>query len=131
MDPISLIEAALVAGAAASAQETANQAVKDAYIGLKNLLKRLTADKPKFQVILDEHQAYQETDKKPIKEILIEMHADHDVDLLVAAQRVMLLVQPQQVDIGKFTIQNIGTVQGQNIGDDQQITQYFGNPSKA
>jgi hypothetical protein len=42
----------------------------------------------------------------------------------------MTLVQPQQIGMGKFTIQNTGTVQGQNIGDNQQITQYFGDPPK-
>jgi len=47
MDPVSLIEAALVAGAAASTQDVASQAVKDAYAGLKTLLNRLFADKPK------------------------------------------------------------------------------------
>lgn len=131
MDPVSMIEAALVAGATASAHETASQAVKDAYIGLKNLLKRLIVDKPEFQIILDEHQADHETYKKPIKEILSKMHAEQDAELLAAAQCVMMLVQPQQVDMGKFTIQNNSTVQGQNIGDDQQITQYFGSPPKA
>ena len=56
MDPISLIEAALVAGAAASANDTANQAVKDAYAGLKTSLSRLFAGKLKAQLILDEHE---------------------------------------------------------------------------
>ncbi len=52
MDPISLIETALVTGAATSAKDTASQAIKDAYSGLKMLLSRLFADKPKAQVIL-------------------------------------------------------------------------------
>lgn len=131
MDPVSLIEAALVAGAAVSAKDTASQAVKDAYNGLKTLLSRLFAEKPKAQVILAEHEANPETYEKPLKKLLTEAHADQDTDVLAAAERAMTLVQPQQVGMGKFTIQNTGPVQGQNIGDVQQITQNFGNPLKA
>jgi len=130
MDPVSLIEAALVAGAAASAKDTTSQAVKDAYTGLKTLLSRLFAEKPTAQVILDEHETDPATYEKPLKKLLIEAHADQDADLLAAAERVMTLVQPQQIGMGKYTIQNTGTVQGQNIGDSQQITQYFGDLPK-
>jgi hypothetical protein len=70
MDPVSLIEAALVAGAAASTQDVASQAVKDAYAGLKTLLNRLFADKPKAQVILEEHEADHETYQKPLKKLV-------------------------------------------------------------
>jgi hypothetical protein len=40
MDPISAILAALAAGAAAAAKETASSAIKDAYVGLKSLIKK-------------------------------------------------------------------------------------------
>ena len=40
MEPISLILAALAAGAAAAAKDTAGTAVKDAYEGLKALIKK-------------------------------------------------------------------------------------------
>jgi hypothetical protein len=40
MDPISLIIAALGAGALAGAKDTAGTAVKDAYQGLKTLIKK-------------------------------------------------------------------------------------------
>jgi hypothetical protein len=131
MDPVSLIEAALAAGAAASAQETTNQAVKDAYAGLKTLLSRLFVGKPKAEVILDEYETDHETYEKPLRKLLTEAQVDQETDLLAAAERVITLTQPQQIGMGKFTIQNTSTVQGQNIGDHQQITQYFENPSKA
>ncbi len=130
MDSVSLIEAALVAGAAAGAKDTTSQAVKEAYTGLKTLLSRLFAEKPHAQAILDEHETDPETYEKPLKNLLADAHADQDAELLAAAERVMALVQPQQIGIGKYTIQNTGTVQGQNIGDNQQIKQQFGNPPK-
>ena len=131
MDPVSLIEGALVAGATASAKDVASQAVKDAYTGLKTVLSRLFVDQPTAQVILAEHEADPQTYEKPLKKLLIEAHADQETELLDAAERVMTLVQPQQIGMSKFTIQNTGTVQGQNIGDHNTITQTFGNLPKA
>jgi hypothetical protein len=125
IDTVSIIEAALVAGAAASAKDTTSQAVKDAYTGLKTLLIRLFAENPHAQVILDEHKTDPETYEKLLKKLLIEAHADQDADLLAAAEHVMTLVQPQQVGMGKYTIQNTATVQAQNIGDHQQVIQHF------
>ena len=130
MDPVSLIEGALVAGATASAKDVASQAVKDAYTTLKSSLNRLFSGKPNAQVVLAEHERDPETYEQALKKLLAEVHADQDADLLAAAERVMTVVQPQQVGLGKFTIQNTGAVQGQNIGDRQQITQYFGDPPK-
>lgn len=131
MDPIYLIESALVAGAAASTQDTANQVVKDAYNSLKTLLSRFFADKPKAQVILDEHESDPETYEKPLKKVLTEAYADQNTELLTAAKQVIALVQPQQMGVGKYTIQNNGPVQGQTIGEHNTITQHFGNPPKA
>jgi hypothetical protein len=118
MDPVSLIETALVTGAAASAKDTASQAVKDAYTGLKSLLSRLFADKPNAQVILDEHEADPQTYKKPLKKLLTEAYADQYADLLAAAEHLMTLVQPQQIGTGNITIQNTGTMRVK-----QQISQ--------
>ena len=131
MDPVSLIEAALVAGAAASVKDTTTQAAKDAYTGLKTLLSHLFAEKPHAQVILDEHKTDPETYEKPLKKLLTEAHADQDADLLAAAERLLTLVQPQQAGLGKFTIQNNASVQGQTVGDYNAITQQFGDLPKA
>ena len=46
VDPASLIVAALAAGAVAGAQNTATEAVKDAYAGLKALVQRRIAGRP-------------------------------------------------------------------------------------
>ena len=40
MEPVSLIIAALTAGAVAAAKDTAEKGVKDTYQGLKTLIKR-------------------------------------------------------------------------------------------
>lgn len=130
MDPVSLIEGALVAGAAASAKDTAGQAIKDAYAGLKTLLSRLFAEKPKAQVIIDEYEADPETYGKPLKKLLTEAHVEHEQEVLEAAQRVMNLVQPQQAALGKYNVQITGNVQGFAQGDHQQVAMHFGDIPK-
>jgi disulfide oxidoreductase YuzD len=52
MEPISLILAALAAGATGAAKDTAGTAVKDAYEGLKALIKKKFAEKGKTVDIL-------------------------------------------------------------------------------
>lgn len=132
MDLVSLIEAALVAGAAASTQDITSQTIKDAYTHLRTLLNHFFAEKPKAQDILDEHASDPETYEKPVKKMLTEAHVDQEADLLTAAQCIIALIQQSpQIGIGKYTIQNTGTVQGQNIADHQEIHQQFGNPPKA
>ncbi len=53
MEPISLIIAALVAGATAAAKDTAEKTVKDAYEGLKTLIKRKFEGDPLAQGLVD------------------------------------------------------------------------------
>lgn len=127
MDPVTLIESALVAGAAASAKDTANIAVKDAYSGLKSLIVRLFSGKPKARETLADHEEDPETYEKPLRKALIEAHIEQEQEILEAAQKLMTLVQPQQAGMGKYNVQNTGPVQGQVIGEHSQVTQYFGD----
>ncbi len=132
MDPISLIIAALVAGAAAAAQETSKQAVKDAYGGLKGLLKRRfeQKNKPEGEVALEKHEEKPEVWAPPLKATLLEAAADKDEEIIQAAQKLMALVDPQQAALGKFILQaqNVqGVVQAERI---DTLTQNFGNPPR-
>ena len=70
MEPISLILAALVAGVTAAAKDTAGKAVKDAYEGLKSLIKKKFADKGKADDsdIIDKHE--RKPDSKAVKALV-------------------------------------------------------------
>src|SRR5713226_5973678 len=125
MDSVTLIESALVAGAAASAKDTASTAVKDAYNGLKALIVRKFSGKSKAQEMLADHEEDPETYEKPLKKVLIEAHVEQEQEILEAARKLMTLVQPQQMGMGKYNIQNTGTVQGQVIGEHNQVTKHF------
>jgi hypothetical protein len=92
MDPITLIVAALAAGAAAGVQGTAASAVKDAYAGLKTLVKKRFAGRPDAELILARHERAPQTWQAPLAAELSEAGADRDRDLLAAAHALMDLV---------------------------------------
>lgn len=130
MDPVTLILTALSAGAAASVKDTASTAIKDAYSGLKALIKQKFADKPKAEAALLDYEDDAETYEKPLSKALIEERIDREKDILEAAQKLMMLVHPQQAAMGKYNVQITGNVQGYAQGDYQQVTMNFGNEPK-
>lgn len=125
MEPTTLILAALAAGAAAAAQDTASQAIKDAYAGLKALVQKRFAGKPEAEMVLTQHEKKPDVWQEPLKDALTETGANKDEEIIRQAQQVMKLVNPQQVSQGKYNIQ-IGEGKGIVIGDNAQVTQNFG-----
>ena len=130
MDPLSLILAAITAGASASAKDTASALIKDTYQGLKALIQRKFEGKPNAQAALVEYEEDPETYEKPLKKALLETHMDTEHDVIEAAQHVMTLIQPQQAAMGKYNIQNTGPVQGQVVGDHANVAMHFGDSPK-
>jgi hypothetical protein len=130
MDPITLILTALAAGAGAGVKDTASSAITDAYNGLKTLIQRKFGDHQKTQTALIDYEEDPETYEKPLRKILTTHPFAQDDEIITAAQHLMTLIQPQQASMGKYNIQNAGTVQGQVIGDHANVTQHFGDQSK-
>ncbi|MCC5607198.1 hypothetical protein LC612_10455 [Nostoc sp. CHAB 5834] len=95
MDPISLIIAALGAGAIAAAKDTAGTAVKDAYQGLKTLIKKKFESEPKAQMVLEEHETDPETYNAPLKKKLAEAGADKDQEIIKLAENLLNQVKEQ------------------------------------
>jgi hypothetical protein len=89
MDPITLIVAALAAGAAAGAGDAASQAIKDAYAGLKALLKRRFAGNAEAEKTLADHAADPETNEKPLAEQLEAAGAQDDAQIVRAAEELL------------------------------------------
>ena len=131
MDPISLIISALVAGTTAAFKDTTGQAVKDAYSGLKTLLKRKFAGKPAAEVALDQHEEKPEVWKEPLRQALTETGAGQDEEVIKAAQGLLEQVDPEGARSGKYNTTIHGNVYGMIQGDHAQLTQNFGEtPSK-
>ena len=112
MDPISLILAALVAGAAKAAADLA----PDAYNGLKALIKRKFAGEPKAEMVLEEHETDPETYEAPLKKKLAEAGADKDEEIIKKAQELLKQLKPEEAAAGKFNIKVEGDIKG-IVGD--------------
>src|SRR6266566_1086791 len=116
MDPMSLLLAALTAGATATAQDTASQAIRDGYAGLKALILKRFAGKQTAETALTEYEKDEKTWKKPLQKALTEVGADRDEAVLQQAQLVLKQVNPEQGSQGKYNI-NIGEAKGNALGD--------------
>jgi hypothetical protein len=130
VDPSSVIEVALVVGAAAGAKDTASTAIKDAYQALKTLVKTRLAGRPAAEVVLAGHEAAPRTWREPLVAELSSVGVD--AELLAAAQALLELVGrtgpapekystdlrgAQGVQVGEHNhqfnvVQNSGTIEG-------------------
>jgi hypothetical protein len=86
MDPITIIVTALVAGAAAGLKPTAEQVVKDAYAGIKVIIKRKYA---RVSVDTLEGDPASEARKSVVREDLQKANAGEDAELLLQAKAVL------------------------------------------
>ena len=125
MDPFTLLLGALSLGAIEAVKETASQAVKDTYAGLKTAIQNRFADDPKAEMVLTEYEKDAETWVKPLQKHLTEYGLVEDEEVMHRAQQVMNLVQPHQLFQGKFNIQ-AREMHGTVIGDNANVQQHFG-----
>lgn len=121
MEPLTLIVAALVAGAA----KAAGDAVPDAYTGLKALIKRKFAEDPKAEMVLEEHESDPETYEAPLKKKLAETGADQDEEIIQAAQKLLKQLNPEAAATGKYQVEFQGEVKGAQVGDHNTQTNTF------
>jgi hypothetical protein len=110
VDPISMIAAALLAGAAAAASKVASKAVLEAYDGLKQLLRARFAGKPSAEMVLDEFETEPEVWAAPLKKRLQEIDVANDHDLLTAAQRLERTLAEAQPGTGGVGIRDARNV---------------------
>ncbi|WP_414578856.1 hypothetical protein [Anabaena sp. CCY 9402-a] len=125
MDPISLVIAALGAGAIAAAKDTAGVAVKDAYQGLKALIKKKFESEPKAQMVLEEYETDPETYEAPLKKKLAEAGVDKDEEIIKLAQELLKQEKPEESAAGKYNTVFQGEVKGVQIGDRNTQTNTF------
>jgi hypothetical protein len=121
MDPISLILAAVVAGASEAARETAGTAVKDAYTGLKEIIRRRFGGDRNAEAELEKAEQNPEADHTLLKDRLEATGADRDEELLVAARALLEQVDP---DGRKYGVKISGG-KGIVVGDHSTVTMTF------
>jgi hypothetical protein len=127
MDPVTLIVAALTAGAAMGLQDTASAAVKDAYRSLKALVSKRLAGRRDGELVLARSQEAPKTWEAPLTAELTDAGAADDASLVAAAQALMKLIDESGSRAGKYTVQIQGS-QGVQVGDHNTQTNTFGVP---
>lgn len=95
MDPISLIIAALGAGAIAATKDTAGTAVKDAYQGLKTLIKKKFEGDVLGQAIVDAKPEEIKQAEGLLKDKINKTGADKDAEIIQAAQELLNQIKEQ------------------------------------
>ena len=104
MDPITLIVAALAAGAASALQDDAKDAVKAAYARLRDKLKKRFSGRRVGELALAEHEAAPQMWEPQLRAELAATGAEHDADLVEAAQALMKLVDEAGTRAGKYNV---------------------------
>ena len=136
MDPVTLITTALIVGATAALQETAGQAVKDAYNGFKSfLVGRFQSTKSAIDSLEDD--LADENSQKTLTTRLSKAQAEADDEVLRRAQELVEAVKryaPQtgaqlNIDLndlivgGSATFRNVEkTVKGRNWNVTNDLT---------
>jgi hypothetical protein len=127
VDPVSLIVAALAAGAVAGAQDTATEAVRDAYTGLKDLVRRRLSGRKSSEAALVQHEQSPEHAGGTLEAELVAVGAGDDAAILEGARRLMALLDPAGFRAGKYDVDLRGA-QGVQVGDYNTQINTFGAP---
>jgi hypothetical protein len=112
MDPITIIVTALALGAAAGLQLTAEQAVKDAYAGIKRLIQ----DKyQQVSVALLEADPASEARQNVVKEDLAKAKADQDEEVLRQAQALLDVIEKHAPEAAEVVGVDLKDIKGASL----------------
>jgi hypothetical protein len=127
MDPISMIVGALAMGATSGLKDTATEAIRDAYEGLRDLVRRRFVGRPIAEMALSEHEKAPQVWAKPLSVELATVGADTDAQIIAAARRVMALMDGSGGSPGKYQV-NLRSSQGVQVGDLNTQSNTFNMP---
>jgi hypothetical protein len=127
VDPVTLIVAALAAGAAHGVSESASAAVTDAYESLKAKVAGWFGGSAAREVVLVEHENSPDTWQAPLAAALTETGAAADPAVVKAAQLLMALLDAPGTRSGKYRV-DVRGAQGVQVGDRNTQTNTFTTP---
>lgn len=116
MEPISMLMAALVAGAGTALKDTAGQAVKDTYQGLKKLIIDRWGKKDEAELLLRKHEENPEAAKALLESEFKKLKFDQNKDILELAKTLLAQADPDGAAKGKYHL-TIQDAKGVQIGD--------------
>jgi hypothetical protein len=115
MEPIAIILTALVAGATAAAKDTAGTAVKDAYNGLKHLLKKKFEGDPLAQAVVDAKPEDIDKAEELLKTKITEFSVEKDTEILRAAKTLIDTLNSESVIQGGSPDLNLKATAGRDV----------------
>lgn len=115
MSALEMIAVALAAGAGAGVKDTASLAVRDAYEGLKTLLKRRLT-RPAAVAALDADETEPGVWEAQLGDALTESGAADDEQVLAAARTLLELADPTGALAGKYQV-DLREAKGVQVGD--------------
>lgn len=129
MDPtISMLLAALAAGATAAAKDTASAVVKDGYAGLKALLKRKFVAKPMALAAVDAHASDTAVAEPVLRAAMAEAAVGSDAALIEAAKQLLAQADPEGRVAARYSVNITGNVTGWVNHNQGTVNMNFGKP---
>ena len=122
MDPVTLVVAALAAGASAGIGDTVSESIKDAYQGLKGLIKKRLEGDSKTEQTLADFEEDQDTYQKPLTKQLQASGIHNDPEIVHWAQELLKKADAAGIKI-KYNVTVTGGVVG-IIGDNGRIENF-------
>jgi hypothetical protein len=126
VDAVSLIVAALAAGAASAAKDGVSEAVKEAYARLRNAVRGRLRDRPDGELVLARHETAPDTWRAPLAGELSAAGAGTDAGLVDAARALLDLVDAAGSRASKYHVTVTGS-QGVQVGDHNTQANTFGS----
>lgn len=112
MDPVSLIVAALVAGAAKAVEESVSEELKEGYRTLRGKIAGLFRGKPLAEAMLTAHENDPKTYEAPLRKELELADAQAHQDVVDAAQVLLQLADPAGVESGRYVVGSVHADRG-------------------
>lgn len=128
MEPISMILAALVAGATSGALDALTDDVREkakaAYAKLRGLVGKRVAGNPAAEMALAQYEANPKVWEAPLSDELAKAGAADDTELVAVAKALMELLDQSGATSGKYNV-TIKDSKGVQVGDHGHQTNTF------
>lgn len=128
MDPVTLIVAALGAGASVVANAAVGEAVKDAYDALKSRIVAHFKGKSEHEAALAAFEKDPDGGAKALAAAITESQADKDPDVVDASHALLDKALPDGASRRQYVNKIQGNVYGLVQGDHNELTFNFGPP---
>jgi hypothetical protein len=126
VDAVSLIIAALAAGAASALQDGASEAVREADARLRDAVRGRLRGRPNGELVLARHETAPNTWRLPLAGELSAAEAGTDAGLVDAARALLELVDVTGSRAVKYTVTVAGS-RGVQVGDHNTQVTTFGD----